>query len=364
MSWLSDGPEDRYDEYDETSARVRPNPRGTRPRSKQRPEHADAERGRVLTVDRGRVTVLLGEDGPDERAVLAKRARELGRNSIVTGDLVDVVGDTSGEEGTLSRVVRIGERSTLLRRSADDSDDVERIVVANADSMLILVAAANPEPRAGLVDRYLIAAFDAGLDPILLVTKTDLADPAEFLAEFAVLDIEVVAFGKEDVPVAELRARLAGHTTVTVGHSGVGKSTLVNALVPGAARAIGRVNEVTGRGRHTSSSTVSLRVRDDAGRSGWIIDTPGVRSFGLGHVDPANVLRSFAERAIVPAGDPPDGVPLRDAHSWEIVDRVSDGELGDTGRRRLESLRRILDTLSPEEAAGSAGAHGGQESAE
>jgi ribosome biogenesis GTPase / thiamine phosphate phosphatase len=347
MSWLDDGDDDSpYEEYDETSARVRPNPRGTRPRSKHRPEHADAERGRVLTVDRGRVVVLMREDTDEEREVYAKRARELGRNSIVTGDFVDVVGDTTGEEGTLARVVRIAERSTLLRRSAEDTDEVERIIVANADQMMIVVAAANPEPRPRLVDRYLVAAFDAGLDPLLVITKTDLADPTEFLSEFDVLNLEVVRSAQGEVPLDALQERLVGRTTVAVGHSGVGKSTLVNQLVPDAHRAIGRVNEVTGRGRHTSSSTVSLRMRDGEGRSGWIIDTPGIRSFGLGHVDPANVLRSFAQRAVAP--EPPDGeVPLVEAHDWEIADRVRAGELGESGRHRMLSLLGILKVLDP-----------------
>jgi ribosome biogenesis GTPase len=347
MSWLDDADDDSpYEDYDESDARVRPNPRGSRPRSKQRPGHADAERGRVLTVDRGRVVVLLAEDTDDERQVSAKRARELGRNSIVTGDWVDIVGDTTGAEGTLSRVVRIAERSTLLRRSADDTDDVERIIVANADQMMIVVAAANPEPRPRLLDRYLIAAFDAGLEPLLVITKTDLADPGPFLEEFRIIGLDVVTSARGEVPLEELQERLIGHTTVAVGHSGVGKSTLVNALVPGAARAIGAVNEVTGRGRHTSSSTVSLRMRDGEGRSGWIIDTPGVRSFGLGHVDPSSVLRSFVARAVT-TGPPEGEVPLVEAHDWEIVDRVRAGELGESGRQRLESLQRILTVLDP-----------------
>ncbi|MDO9398557.1 MAG: ribosome small subunit-dependent GTPase A, partial [Herbiconiux sp.] len=308
--------------------------------------HRDAVAGRIMTVDRGRFSVLVGQDTPEEHEITASRARELGRTAIVTGDWVDLVGDLSGEPGTLARVVRVHERSTLLRRSADDSDAVERVIVANADQMLIVVAAADPEPRARLIDRYLVAAFDAGLDPILCVTKTDLADPAPLLEQFACLDIEVVTLSRDAVPRAELTELLVGKTTVTVGHSGVGKSTLVNALVPGAGRATGVVNTVTGRGRHTSSSTVCLRLHADDGRTGWIIDTPGVRSFGLGHIDPANILRSFAATAHLPEGEPPGGIPLTQAHDWEIVDRVAGGELGESGKARLESLQKLISTTS------------------
>ncbi|MFD1721733.1 ribosome small subunit-dependent GTPase A [Amnibacterium endophyticum] len=348
MSWLGGDEDEPYEEYDESAARVRPNRRGSRPRTKQRPAHDDAAPGRVVTVDRGRMQVLLDEDGADERTIQTTRARELGRTGVVTGDEVDVVGDLTGDTGSLARIVRIAPRATVLRRSADDTDEVERVIVANADQLLVVVAAANPEPRPALIDRYLVAAFDAGLDPVLLVTKTDLADPAGLLAEFAPLDLPVVTTTRGG-DLAALRALLLGRTTVAVGHSGVGKSTVVNALVPDAARATGDVNAVTGRGRHTSSSSVALRLHAseaerEAGRpaAGWVIDTPGVRSFGLGHVDPANILRSFAARAH-PVADPPDGVALADAHDWEIVDRVAAGELGDAGRRRLESLQRLLD---------------------
>ncbi|WP_440711420.1 ribosome small subunit-dependent GTPase A [Herbiconiux sp. YIM B11900] len=346
MSWWSDGEDEDDDEleFDESLIRVRPNPKGNRPRTKTRPEHKDALAGRIMTVDRGRFSVRIHQDTPEEREITASRARELGRNTIVTGDWVDLVGDTSGDPGTLARVVRVHERSTLLRRSADDTDEVERVIVANADQMLIVVAAADPEPRARLIDRYLVAAFDAGIAPILCITKTDLADPAPLLAQFDCLDIRVVTLSRDAVPMEELTDLLVGRTTVTVGHSGVGKSTLVNALVPSALRATGVVNTVTGRGRHTSSSTVCLRLQAPDGRSGWIIDTPGVRSFGLGHVDPANILRSFAATAHVPAGEPPDGIPLSEAHDWEIIDRVEAGELGESGKARMESLRKLLDT--------------------
>lgn len=359
MSWWDDGAdaddEGEYSEYDESSVRVRPNPKGNRPRTKQRPAYEGAEEGVVWTVDRGRYGVLMDAGTPDEREITTARARELGKKSVVTGDRVDVVGDTSGSEGSLARIVRVHERSTLLRRSADDSDAVERVIVANADQMLIVVAAADPEPRPRLVDRYMVAAFDAGVEPILVITKTDLTDPAPFAAQFSCLDLRILTSSSSrftEPELASLRDVLDDHVTVTVGHSGVGKSTLVNALT-GSKRAVGVVNTVTGRGRHTSSSTVSFKVPS----GGWIIDTPGVRSFGLGHVDPENILRSFAAHAIVPSTPaerdaagvpasyaPPAGIPLTDAHDWEIVDRVEAGELGTVGRERLQSLLSLLES--------------------
>jgi ribosome biogenesis GTPase len=346
VSWLTDDEDDGdYAEYDESAAKVRPNPKGNKPRSKNRPEHADAVSGRVFSVDRGRYGVWVDENTPQERQLVAAKARELGKNqdgkiSVVTGDWVDLVGDVTGDEGSLARIVRIQPRTTLLRRSADDTDAVERIIVANADQMLIVVAAANPEPRPRLVDRYLVAAFDAGITPILCITKTDLADPAPFLANFAGLDLRVFESRSDDFPLEEIRAALEGHTTVAVGHSGVGKSTLVNALVPEANRAVGRVNDVTGRGRHTSSSTVSYRIG-----TGWIVDTPGVRSFGLGHIDPSNILRSFTDLAELAKDCPRGCTHLPDAPDCAIVEGVAEGKLGPLGALRLESFQRLITTL-------------------
>ncbi|WP_353827369.1 ribosome small subunit-dependent GTPase A [Agromyces sp. SYSU T0242] len=344
MSWWETEDDEDEPEYDESDVRVRPSRRGSRPRTKVRPDHADAVEGVVLGVDRGRYTLLVDEGGPDEREVVAARASELRRKSVVNGDRVDLVGDTTGDEGTLSRIVRIRDRSTLLRRSADDTDEVERVIVANADQMLIVIAAANPEPRVRLVDRYLVAAYDAGIAPLVCVTKTDLADPAPFLANFDGLDLPVFLSRTGDMPLDAIADRLVGHRTVFVGHSGVGKSTLVNALVPDANRATGHVNVVTGRGRHTSSSTVSLRL-EHGGRTGWVIDTPGVRSFGLGHVDPANILGAFADLARVAEDCPRGCTHLPDSPDCAIIEAVEAGELGESGRVRLDSLQRLLATF-------------------
>jgi ribosome biogenesis GTPase / thiamine phosphate phosphatase len=340
VSWLppDDDEDEGFEAWDESDVRVRPNPKANRPRTKTRPEHADALIGRVIGVDRGRYTVLIDEDGPEEREAVAKRASELRREAIVSGDAVDLVGDTTGDEGSLARIVRIRPRRTLLRRSADDTDEVERVIVANADQLMIVIAAANPEPRARLVDRYLVAAYDAGIAPLLVVTKTDLADPSEFLSGFAGLDVPVFTSAREHPPLDALRPVLEHRTTVAVGHSGVGKSTLVNALVPGAGRATGVVNAVTGRGRHTSSSTVSLRLPG----GGWIIDTPGIRSFGLGHVRPDSVLRGFPDLAAVAEDCPRGCTHLADSPDCALDEAVEDGRLS---AERVDSLRRLLDSL-------------------
>ncbi|MDK4318369.1 ribosome small subunit-dependent GTPase A [Corynebacterium pseudodiphtheriticum] len=332
-------------DWDESDVKTRPG-KGSKPRTKKRPKHKDAVFGMVIGKDRGRWTVAL-DDGTD---VVCMRARELGRTPIEVGDRVGVVGDTSGKKDTLARIVKLSDRSSVLRRTADDTDPYERIVVANADQMLIVTAVADPPPRTGFVERALIAAFVGNIRPILCLTKTDLADPTDFAAQFAGLDIAVVCAGTSD-RLDEVSRLVAGHRTALIGHSGVGKSTLVNRLVPNADRATGAVSAI-GRGRHTSTQSVALRLPEtltdvEGSPGGWLIDTPGIRSFGLAHVDAETVLQVFDDLNEItedcPRGCSHSGPPADPECALDELD-AEDPALTAT-RNRRDAVRRLLTAL-------------------
>jgi ribosome biogenesis GTPase len=318
----------RYTEHDhEHYERPR---RRTRPRTKERPTFDDAVDGTVVTVDRGRYTLLVGDT-----TVTAMKARPLGRKGVVVGDRVRVVGDVSGADGALARIVEVAERTTVLRRTADDDDPVERVIVANADQLVVVTALADPEPRPRLIDRALVAAYDAGMRPLLCLTKADLADPETLLSTYRSLGVPWVVTRKGG-DLAPVRDALRGRTSVLVGHSGVGKSTLVNALVPDADRAIGHVNAVTGRGRHTSTSALMLPLPGGAAR---IVDTPGIRSFGLAHVQPETLIGAFPDLEEM-TGDCPRGCTHgADEPECGLDDAIADGR---TDVDRVQSFRRLL----------------------
>ena len=333
--------ETQEDDYEDYVPRVRADRRGSRPRTKDRPAHSDATVGFVVGVDRGRYRVVIEPLSPESTPVTCTRARELRRESIVVGDRVDCVGDTSGDEGTLARIVRIHPRTTVLRRSGDDTDTLERIIVANADQLLMVVATISPEPRLRLIDRYVVAALEAGLTPVMCVTKTDL-HPATELREYAeALDVHIVERSVDKPALSELHALLKGHTTVLVGHSGVGKSTLVNDLAPGSNRAVGHVNEVTGRGRHTSSSSVALALED----GGWIIDTPGVRSFGLGHISADSLLAGFPDLSELTTSCPKACSHEAGSGECALEQALASGSFDTHLTARAQSLQRLMAAL-------------------
>lgn len=349
---------------DDHRVRVRPGKR-SRPRTKLRPDYSQCPRALVVGIDRGRYR--LDYQGIELTAV---KARELGRGSVVVGDWVAVTGDLSGRKDTLARIVQIAPRSTVLRRCSEElnSGAAEKTIVANARFLVIVTAMADPAPRPGFIDRCLVAAFDAGMEPILCLTKADLGDPRDVQSLAHSLGVRTVVVSHHlNHPahrgVEELRALISGEVSVLIGHSGVGKSTLINALVPHAQRSTGQVNSVTGRGRHTSTNVVALRLAP----SGLIIDTPGVRTFGLAHVSADSVIAAFPDLAeaasVCPRGcthldgetecgldrwwrDTCEGSPLR---VGEVAPIGPGGGLVASSRslrrERVASVRRLLTSL-------------------
>lgn len=339
-------------DYDESDVKVRAK-RTSRPRTKKRPSYHNAVTARIITIDRGRWGCALLSDAPCNAAdptsgispagtrVTCIRARTLGRERMVVGDIVDVVGDLSGSPDAIARIVRLHDRDTVLRRTADDTDPYERIVVANADQLLIVVAATNPPPREGFVERALVAAYAAGIRPVLCMTKSDLADPTDFLTQFTGLDLPAVVCGTDD-PTDELLTYLEGHVTALIGHSGVGKSTLVNRLVPAAERATGDVSKV-GKGQHTSTQSMAMELPG----GGWVVDSPGIRSFGLAHVTVETVVAAFDDLSALaehcPRGCTHRGEPFDKDCAWDaaLAKTPADSPLA----RRIQAVRLLLIAL-------------------
>lgn len=321
--------------YDESDVRIRPS-RSKRPRSKDRPDYSKLPIGFVTTVDRGRITCIAA--GIE---LSAMKARELGKNAVVVGDQIRLDGDISGREGTLARAVAVMQRKNQLSRTVDDIGAFEKVVAANVDHLVIVAATSNPEPRPGFIDRSLAVAYDQGIQPILVMTKCDLADPDEFLDPYRALDFPIIKCSirkgiSETVGVAELTALLTNKSSVLIGHSGVGKSTLVNRLVGSEERATGDVNLATGRGRHTSSSAYALQLPT----GGWIIDTPGIRSFGLEHIDLERIINSFPDLASIIATCP------KNCSHDEVECALNKITPGSATEQRVAGLRRILAARS------------------
>lgn len=192
-----------------------------------------------------------------------------------------------------NRVKRVLPRKTVLSRHHPGDPERERVVAANIDLVIVVAAAVDPPLRQGLIDRYLIAIEQGGAAPAICVNKYDLADPAAIeavLKPYRALGMPVVlCSAREGSGVEELRNLIAGKLVVFVGQSGVGKSSLLNALLPEAGAATSAIIGATRKGRHT---TTRSQIYDLACGS-RVIDTPGVREFGLWKIDPAEIKYYF-----------------------------------------------------------------------
>ncbi|QEY65233.1 small ribosomal subunit biogenesis GTPase RsgA [Metapseudomonas lalkuanensis] len=210
---------------------------------------------------------------------------------LVTGDRVVW---RAGAQGSGVIVAQLPRSSELCR---PDMRGVLKPVAANVDQ-IVIVFAPLPHPHANLIDRYLVAAEHAGIHPLLLLNKADLVDDEngamldELLGVYRQLGyplLEVSA--RQGGGMEDLMARLDGHISVFVGQSGVGKSSLVNSLLPGVDTRVGALSELTGKGTHT---TTTARLFHFPG-GGELIDSPGIREFGLGHVSRDDVEAGFIE---------------------------------------------------------------------
>lgn len=199
---------------------------------------------------------------------------------VVPGDEVSVLNDS---------VSGIAPRRTILTRTDPVNERRERVIVANVDCMVIVAAITTPPLRTGLIDRYMIAAARGGIQPILCINKIDIYADMSAVAGY---EIPIVCCStKTGQGIDELRDRLAGSIAVLTGHSGVGKSSLLNALTDENQARVGLLNEETGKGRHTTTASRLYRLKNGA----RIIDTPGIREFGLGPVSLEELKAAFPE---------------------------------------------------------------------
>jgi ribosome biogenesis GTPase len=199
---------------------------------------------------------------------------------VVPGDEVSVLNDS---------VCGIAPRRTVLTRTDPVNERRERVIAANVERMAIVVAVANPPLRTGLIDRYMIAAARGGIQPILCINKLDLSTDISAVAGY---EIPIVLCStKTGQGINELRDRLAGSLAVLVGHSGVGKSSLLNLLTEKDQARVGSVSEETGMGRLTTTASLLYHLKNGA----RIIDTPGIREFGLGAVTLDELKAAFPE---------------------------------------------------------------------
>ena len=321
-----------HERLDEDDVRVRPG-RGSRPRTRRRPAHEDAADAFVTGVDRGRYQCWTGD-----RVVTAMKARELGRHGVVVGDHVRLAGDATGQPGTLARVVQVLPRTSVLRRSAEDDDPFERIIVANADQLVIVTALADPPPRPRLIDRFLVAAYDARIEPLLCLTKSDLAAPDELIATYRPLGVRYLVTGRPLRAAAGRAARPARGPRQRAGRALRGGQVDAGERPRAGRRARGRQREP---GDRPGPAHVVVRGRAAAGGAadGWIIDTPGLRSFGLANVAADSVLSAFPEFAGVLAECPPGCTHIE--AGCALDDWVA-AHGGPGAAARLDSLRRLL----------------------
>lgn len=266
----------------------------------------DAVRGRVIRVH-GLASVVETDDGRTFRCAVRRLLKTMAtdeRNAVATGDIVwfRPAGATSDlAEGVIEKVE---PRHGVLTR---ESRRREHVIVANVDQVAIVISLMQPELKPHLIDRYLAAAEKGGLKPILCLNKSDLADPVALqpmIGAYSQLGIPaILTSAKDGTGIGRLRELLHDRATVFSGQSGVGKSSLLNAVQPDLALSVKSVSEVNQKGRHTTTYAQLIKL----GFGGWVVDTPGVRQLALWGTRPEEVEGYFPDfRPFVPLCTFPD----------------------------------------------------------
>ncbi|MFM9059841.1 MAG: ribosome small subunit-dependent GTPase A [Planctomycetaceae bacterium] len=292
------------------------------------PAVAGAWRGQVLNVH-GLETFVAAPDGGVAKCTLRRLLRTLAtdqRHPVAAGDFVRVA------DGVIQSVEP--RRNSLSR----DSRGRRHVIVANVDQVVIVASAARPDLKPALIDRLIVAAEAAGCRPLVCLTKADLVDPATLVpvaGVYARMGYPVIVCSPTTgLGIARLAAELPDRVTAVVGQSGVGKSSLLNALDPALALPVAEVSRENEKGRHTTTTARLLRHR----LGGWFVDTPGVRQFALWQLVPAEAPAAFRDlRPLANLCRFPDCTHAHEA-DCAVKDAVADGLL-DT--RRWESCRAL-----------------------
>jgi len=271
----------------------------------------DCLRGRVLRVH-GLFSLVEADDGRQFKCAVRRLLRSLStdeRNILTCGDHVwfrpapgsataETDPDDQPEAGSLQMpereglIERVEPRHGLLTRS---SRNREHVLVANVDQVVFVLSLVAPALKIHLVDRYLASATQGGIQPILALNKADLTEPADFqpiLGLYRQLGVPAfITSAATGLGIDLLREQLRGRQTVFSGQSGVGKSSLLNAIQPGLGLRVREVSDVNSKGKHTTTTSELIRLES----GGWVVDTPGVRQFELWNVRPEEVEGFFAE---------------------------------------------------------------------
>jgi ribosome biogenesis GTPase len=222
-----------------------------------------------------------------------KREERTG-DKVVVGDRVDLAQEASGEE-VVWAIERVHERSTLLARRAPGKAPRPKAIVANVDQVLIVFAAARPDPHLRMLDRFLVIAESSDIAPLIIINKTDVSGMQAARATFAPYTRAgypiIFTAAKEGVGVDAVRESLCGRLSALAGPSGVGKSSLLNAVQPGLGLRVAEVSQAVNKGRHTTVTAQLIPLEC----GGWVADTPGLRELGLWRVETDQLQFYFPE---------------------------------------------------------------------